>query len=92
MEEKYEKYRDIVNGAIEGLGDTLTIGAYLTLLCLLKKNKISVKTYLLLMCAHRMSFSSMRKNIKNEIINRIIYTKEKENKTVKENKMGFDIQ
>ena len=92
MEEKYEEYRDIVNGAIDGLGDTLSIGAYLTLLCLLKKNKISVKTYLLLMCAHGMSFSSKRKNLKDDIINRIIYTKEKVNKTVKENKMGFDIQ
>lgn len=80
MEEKYEEYRDIVNGAIDSLGDTLSIGAYLTLLSFLKKNKISVKTYLLLMCAHRMSFSSKRKNLKDIIINRTIYTKEKKTK------------
>lgn len=80
MEEKYEECRDIVNGAIDSLGDTLSIGAYLTLLSFLKKNKISVKTYLLLMCAHRMSFSSKRKNLKDIIINRTIYTKEKKTK------------
>ena len=94
MNKNLKEFNDFTKQAVDVVGDGLMIGAYVKLLRLLKKNKIGVSTFILIISAYNMSSSKTRNNVINTIVERYRKTilKTYPEETRKENKMGFDIQ